>query len=80
MIALEPLHRVGLDEQHRQIVALELEVRHGRVDELVGIDDRLDLRARQLARRSARFAAVLLLLCPWLRFFRVCASATTAAR
>ena len=60
--ALEALHRVGLDEQRGQVVALELEVRHRRIDELVGIDDRLDLRARQLA---ARLLAFLAPCAPW---------------
>jgi hypothetical protein len=46
---LEALHRVGLDQQGGQVIALELEVRRGRIDELVGIDDRLDLGARELA-------------------------------
>ena len=74
---LEALHRVGLDEQRGQIVALELEVRHRRIDELVGIDDRLDLRARQLAAR------LLVLGCPCRPSCRgslACASVTTASR
>src|SRR5262245_61713527 len=49
--ALEPLHRIGLDQKRGEIVALELEVWRRRVDELVRIGERLHLRARQLAAR-----------------------------
>jgi hypothetical protein len=61
--ALEPLHRIGLDQQRGEIVALELEVWRGGIDQLVGIDDGLDLRAGQLAARLLgllRLAAVAL--------------------
>ena len=72
---LEALHRVGLDEQRGEVVALELEVRHRRIDELVGIDDRLDLRAGQLALGAAP--------CPCRARRAIslaCASVTTASR
>ena len=56
--ALEALQGVGLGQELREVIALELEVGRGRIDQLVGIGDGGDLRARELAARLVFVLAV----------------------